>query len=307
VLYVGTGESNLSADSYDGAGLFRSSDGGASWTSLGLAETRRIARVRVDPANPNRIFVAAMGAQFSSGPNRGLYRSEDRGQTWSKVLFVSDSTGAVDVAINPAHPETVYCATWERMRRPTYRHAYGPECGIWRSIDHGTTWTRLSNGLPPPSDDVGRVALAVAPSRPSTVYAQIVSGASLGYVGLGLYRSTDGGNTWARRDFSVFRDQFGSYGWDFGDMDVGPANPDHIYCLGLSITTSLNGGQNFSDITASHVDMHALWIDPTNPAHLYLGNDGGFYSSSTAGPPWIHSTNLPITQFYNGAIDLSNA
>src|SRR5262249_9962054 len=175
-------EANASVDSYDGAGLFRSQDGGDNWTYLGLAETRRIARVRVDPSNSSRIFVAAMGPQFSSSPDRGLYRSEDGGQTWSKVLFISDSTGVNDVAINPAHPETVYCATWERIRRPTYRRAYGPECGIWRSIDHGTTWTRLSTGLPAPSDDVGRIALAIAPSQPSTIYAQMTTGALSGYV-----------------------------------------------------------------------------------------------------------------------------
>jgi len=307
VLYVGTGEANASVDSYDGAGLFRTEDGGDNWTYVGLAETRRIARVRVDPSNSNRIFVAAMGPQFSSSPDRGLYRSEDHGQTWSKVLFVSDSTGVNDVAINPAHPETVYCATWERVRHPTYRRAYGPECGIWRSIDHGTTWTKLTNGLPAPSDDVGRIALAVAPSQPSTIYAQMTTGTISGYVGLGLYRSTDGGDTWARRDFSVFTSDFGGFSWYFGDMYVHPTNPNQIYCLGVDLITSSDGGQTWSDITGSaHVDTHALWFDPSNPSHIYLGSDGGFFSTSTGAPPWSESTNLPITQFYAGAVDPSN-
>ena len=151
-VYVGTGEANAAVDTYDGAGLFRTRDGGATWESAGPGETPRAsAASRSTRRIPNRIFVAAMGTQFSTGPDRGLYRSEDGGANWTKVLFVNDSTGACDVVINPAHPETVYCATWERVRRPTYRRAFGPGCGIWRSVDRGTTWTRLANGLPAPS------------------------------------------------------------------------------------------------------------------------------------------------------------
>src|SRR5262249_4780387 len=155
-------------------------NGGASWQSLGLASTHRIARIAIDPTNPQRLFVAAMGSQFSTGPNRGLYRSEDGGATWSQVLFVSDSTGASDVVINPVHPDTMFCATWERVRRPTYRRAFGPECGVWRSTNGGASWTKLANGLPAPSENLGRIGLAIARTWPSTVYAQIISGAQLG-------------------------------------------------------------------------------------------------------------------------------
>src|SRR5262245_31398090 len=186
VVYVGTGEANAAIDNYDGSGLYRSSDGGVGWSYLGLQETRRIARVAVDPASSSRIFVAGMGSQYSTGPDRGLYRSENGGANWSKVLFVNDSTGVCDVAFNPVHSETVYCATWERVRRGTYRRSYGPGCGIWRSADHGTTWTRLATGLPAASDNVGRIALAIAPSRPSTIYAQIVGGLAQGHNGLGF-------------------------------------------------------------------------------------------------------------------------
>ena len=308
-IYVGTGEANSSVDSYDGAGVFRSCDGGQSWASLGLAATARIARVAVDPADTTRIFVAAMGTQFSTGPDRGLYRSEDAGVTWSKVLFVSDSTGACDVVINPAHPETVYCATWERVRRFTYRRAYGPECGIWRSADHGTTWTRLSTGLPAPSDNVGRIALGLAASRPSTLYAQIATGASAGYLGLGLYRSLDAGQTWTRRDAgSTFVNAFGGFSWYFGDMAVDPTNPDRVFCLGVSLLRSTDGGVNFSGVTGgAHPDQHALWIDPSNVNRVYLGDDGGFYSSAVGGGTWTKSVDLPIAQFYGGAIDPQNA
>jgi photosystem II stability/assembly factor-like uncharacterized protein len=310
IVFVGTGEANASVDSYDGAGLYRSRDGGAHWEALGLAETRRIGRVAIDPADTSRIFVAAMGTQFSTGPDRGLYRSEDAGASWSQVLFMNDSTGACDVAVNPAHPETVYCATWERVRHPTYRRAYGPGCGIWRSADHGTTWTRLSTGLPPPSDDVGRIGLALAPSRPSTIYAQIIEGAAAGYDGLGLYRSTDGGSTWARRDDATdpFVGSFGGFGWYFGEVKVDPANPDRVFTVGVDLLRSNDGGATYATVLGSaHVDGHALWFDPLNPSRVYFGSDGGFFRSITGGGGWTKSTDLPISQFYGGAVDPQNA
>jgi photosystem II stability/assembly factor-like uncharacterized protein len=308
-VYVGTGEANNSVDSYDGAGLFRSQDGGSSWAYLGLQQTRRIARVAVDPANSQRIFVAAMGTQFSTGPDRGLYRSEDGGNTWSQVLYVSDSTGATDVRLNPAHPETVYCATMERVRHNTYRRAYGPECGIWRSADHGSTWTRLSSGLPAPSDNVGRIGLAIAPSQPSTIYAQIGSGASGGYVGLGLYRSTDGGQTWTRRDTDGnFPGNFGGFVWYFGDMAVDPTNANVIYALGQYLIRSADGGVTWANLAPGslHPDHHALWINPSNSAQIYEGSDGGFYSTTNTGTTWTKSMDLPISQFYAGSIDASS-
>jgi photosystem II stability/assembly factor-like uncharacterized protein len=306
-LWVGTGEANASVDSYDGRGLYRSRDGGVTFEPMGLAETARIARVAVDPGDPDHILVAAMGTQFSTSPDRGLYRSTNGGQTWTQPLFVNDSTGVCDVVFNPAHPETVFAATWERVRRPTYRRAYGPGCGIWRSIDGGASWTRLSSGLPAPSDNVGRIALGVAPSRPTTVYAQVVSGAAGGYSGLGVWRTLDGGDTWTKRDQSGFLNMFGGFGWYFGDLGVDPADPEKIYAMGVSFRRSIDGGANFLDITgAAHVDQHALWIDPANPQRIYLGNDGGFYWSTDGGAVWHKSLDLPITQFYAGAIDPSD-
>jgi hypothetical protein len=311
-VYAGTGEANSSVDSYDGAGLFRSLDGGGVWSYLGLEETRRIARVAVDPQNSSRIFVAAMGSQFSTSPDRGLYRSEDGGTSWSKVLFVSDSTGACDVVVNPAHPDTVYCATWERVRRYTYRRAYGPECGIWRSADHGTTWTLLSGGLPAPSDGVGRIGLAIARSRPSTLYAQIVGFSSPNtYNGLGMYRSLDGGTTWTRRDLTSvspsFVGNFGGFGWYFGDVTVDPTNPDIVYCQGVELLRSTDAGATYAYATPGHVDQHALWIDPANPLHIMAGNDGGFFWTTSGVGSWNKSIDLPITQFYAGTIDPTNA
>jgi photosystem II stability/assembly factor-like uncharacterized protein len=306
-VYCGTGEANSAVDTYDGSGLYRTRDGGQTWQYLGLQETRRIGRVAVDHSNPDRIFVAAMGTQFSTNADRGLYRSQDGGLNWSKVLFLNDSTGCADVVINPAHPETVYCSTWERVRHPTYRRAFGPGCGIWRSIDSGTNWTRLSNGLPTPTDSVGRIGLAIAPSRPSMVYAQIITGTIGGYSGRGMYRTTDGGDTWVRRDLSGFTGIFGGFGWYFGRLGVDPVNPDQVYALGVDLVRSTDGGANFSSIMGNaHVDHHALWIDPTNPNRIYLGNDGGFWSTTVGGNTWTKAVTLDITQFYAGAIDPSD-
>lgn len=306
-IYVGTGEANSSVDSYDGAGLFRSTDAGANWQYLGLAETRRIGAVAVDPSNPNRIYVAAMGPQFSTESNRGLYRSEDGGAHWSRMLYVSDSTGVTDIAVNPLHPDTVFCATWERIRRPTYRRAYGPECGIWRSIDHGTTWTRLTNGMPAQNDDVGRIGLAISPIRPRWIYAQIIQGAALGYNGLGMWRSTDGGDSWVKRDSPsnpTFLNGFGGFGWYFGENLVDPVDPNVVYSAGQIYMRSPDGGVTFGNFLSNcHPDVHAIWVDPANTLRIYLGTDGGFYKSTNGGGGWVKSIHLPISQFYAGAID----
>ncbi|MEO5988327.1 MAG: hypothetical protein ABIU54_04930, partial [Candidatus Eisenbacteria bacterium] len=306
IVYCGTGEANGSVDSYDGNGLWRTTNGGASWSSLGLAATARIAAVAIDPSNGNHVLVAAMGRQFSTGPDRGLYRSLDGGATWAKPLFVNDSTGVCDVVFNPQHPETVFAATWERVRRYTYRRAAGPGCGVWRSIDAGASWTRLAGGLPAPSDDVGRIALAIAPSRPSMVYAQIITGVTGGYVGQGLYRTTDGGSSWVRRDGGIsFRDSFGGFGWYFGEIAVSPVDPEQIWTCGVSLLKSNDGGVSFVDVTGvAHVDQHAMWVDPSDPSRRYLGNDGGFFWDTGGG--WVKSVDLPITQFYAGSVDKNN-
>ena len=308
-VWCGTGEANSSVDSYDGNGIWRSPDGGGSWANMGLAASGRIARVLVDPANSSHVLVAAMGHQFSTGPDRGLYRTLDGGMTWTNVLFVNDSTGVNDIVMNPVHPDTMYCSTWERLRRNSYRRSSGPGSGIWRSVDRGAHWTRLAGGLPGPDDTVGRIALALAPSQPSTLYAQIGTGASLGYVGLGFYRSTDAGATWQRRDvgLELHAAPSAASAGTSARWALIPALPNRVYALGQSLLRSDDGGVTWGDITGgAHVDEHAIWIDPANGAHILLGNDGGFFST-TAGTLWSGTADLPLSQFYAGDVDPTNA
>lgn len=305
VLYVGTGEANSSGDSYDGDGLYVTRDGGNSWEHLGLSETKHIGRIVIRPDNHDVIFVAAMGNLFSTNPERGVYRSANGGETWEKVLFVSDSTGCIDIAINPLHPDTVFAAMWERIRHPSERRVGGYTSGIWRSTDGGDTWERLEDGLPAPGPDIGRIGLSISRSNPDVIYSVYCD--DPGYF-LGLFKSTDGGDTWFETDDSDLVDVFYSYGWYFGNVRVDPTRSDVVYVLGVPLMKSTDGGNSWIEVTSwdTHVDQHDLWIDPENPDHLLLGNDGGFFYSNNGGNTWVKSYDLPVTQFYRVTVDHQN-
>ena len=305
-LWCGTGDANGTLDGYDGTGLFVTRDGGATWKYAGLSETSHISSVVVSPGDSNRVFVGAMGKAFTSDANRGLYRSLNGGGTWTRTLFINDSTGVSDVAINPAHPDTVYCSTWERVRRLRYRRAFGVDCAVWRSIDGGTTWTKIVNGLPPAGENLGRIAIAVAPTLPSRIYASVTSGAISGYVGLGLFRSDNGGDTWTEVDQgTAHRTAFGGFAWYFGLLEVSPVDANDVWTGGVRLLHSVDGGVTLTDATSTaHVDQHAVWVDPADPNHVFIGNDGGFWWR--LGSQWQPSFNLPITQFYAGTVDAAN-
>ena len=308
ILYVGTGESNPAIDTYDGNGVYRSSDAGATWQHLGLSDVKRINRIVIDPANTQRILLAGSGSLFTNNSNHGIWRSEDGGQTWQHVLFVDNVTYGADIAVNPAHPESLVCSTWDFGPAPT------SESAIYRSSDHGTNWERLgvANGLPASNDSTDRISLAYAPSRPSTIYAQIIGGASMGYVGRGMYRSLDGGTTWQKRDTisTTFRNGFGGFGWYFGTMAVDPVLPDKVYALGVQIMRSTDGGSNWStaiNTSGIHVDNHAIWINPTNTSRIMMGNDGGWWRTTNGGSSWFKGSVQPFSQFYAITADPSNA
>lgn len=300
LLWAGTGEANPGGGSiaYGGDGVWKSTDGGAIWISCGLALTNSIGRIAVDPLTPSRVFVAATGDLYAKDTDRGLYRTTDSGASWEQVLFVSDSTGCVDVAIDPANPNRVLAATWERMRRPGTRFYGGVTSGIWLSTDGGTAWTQITSGLPTAASKPGRIGIAIAPSSPSTCYAVYADSTGLF---AGFYRSTDSGVTWARRTDSQLASGgfYSTFGWWFGRLWVHPTLPGTVWADGVGLYRTTNGGNAWSAVSGSlHADQHAQWIQPSNPSVMWKGNDGGAYRTTNAGTSWTHVATLPITQFY---------
>jgi hypothetical protein len=297
ILYVGTGEANPGGGSttQPGDGVWKTTDGGATWQHLGLDNTFEIGRIVVDPKNPSNVFVAAMGALFFHNVDRGVYRSQDGGSTWTKVLFVSDGAGAIDLAIDPVTPSRVFAATWERQRTPEARIYGGPGSGLWRSTDGGTTWTALAGGLPASSTGPSRIGVVVAPSSPSTVYT-IFSKADFSLDG--VFRSTDSGTTWTRQSVTNLASIIGAQCYWSGRMFVHPTNPSDLWVDGVGLAHSTNGGASFTSISGLHADQHAQWFSPANPAVILKGNDGGVYRSTNSGSTWTHFANLPISQFY---------
>lgn len=303
ILYVGTGEANAGGGSmtYDGFGVYRSDDAGQSWQHLGLENTGSVGRVAVHPGNPDICYVAAMGRLFSNNPERGVFRTTNGGASWDKVLYLSDSTGAIDVVIHPLHPDTLYAAMWERVRRPDRRKYGGVTCGIYRSHDGGDNWTLVTGGLPVPSAGIGRIGIDISLSDPNVLYA--IYADDVGYFA-GIYRSNNGGNTWFRTNDGALGSMYASYGWWFGRISVDPVNPETVYALGLDLYKTTTGGSSWSMISSSvHVDQQSIAAHPLNPAFVVLGNDGGVYLSYNGGSNWTFLQNLPVTQFYTCEVD----
>jgi photosystem II stability/assembly factor-like uncharacterized protein len=299
-VWVGTGEANSSGDSYAGTGMYLSRDGGSTWRRMGLERSEHIGRIVVDPSDSRTVYVAVMGSMRIENDDRGVYRTRDMGETWERVLFTGRRVGAIDVAIDPQNPPNVYAGLWERMRDDVSFKKGGPGSGIYRSTDGGGTWTRSLSGLPAPSATSGRVGLSLCASSPRTLYS-IFDDTDRNFNG--VYRSDDGAATWRRVDGPSIGAIFSSYGWWFGNIRVNPTNANEVYALGLYPSRSTDGGRTWSRFGRMHADHHALLIDPTNPSFVYSGNDGGFHVSSDRGETFGAPVKMPITQFYNIAID----
>lgn len=329
ILWVGTGEANLFRASMPGAGLYKSTDAGRSFTHMGLTDSQTIGRIVVHPSNPDIVYVAASGHEWTDNETRGVFKTTDGGKTWAKLLYKSPRTGAVDLVMDPSSPDTLYATTWQRVRRkwsdPRVEPGYD-ESGIWKSVDAGKTWTDASAGLPA-ARFRGRIGIDISRSNPGVLYALVDSyeqsrppreGERDAYQrpvqearikAAEIYRTSDKGASWTKvspSDEYMLARHSGTYGWVFGQIRVDPTNEDTIYTLGVPLSVSRDGGKTITQIARDvHSDHHGLWIDPKNPAVIYNANDGGFYASEDAGATWKFAAAAGGAQFYNVVVDTS--
>lgn len=296
-VWVGTGEGNPRNSVSVGAGLFRTHDGGDSWERLGLENTERIHRIILHPHDRDTLWVCAMGRAWGENPERGVYRSSDRGTTWDQVLYLDEKTGCADLVADPKNPETLMAAMWQYRRFPHFFRSGGPSSGLYRTTDGGDTWTRATTLDGMPEGDLGRIGLAFAPSDPRIAYALVEAKESA------MLRSEDGGRTWraVNTDPNVNPRPF-----YYSDIRVDPQIPDRVYRLQSSLDVSTDGGRSFQTLAgfgAIHPDHHELWIHPENPEFLINGNDGGIGISRDRGGSWTFVRNLPLAQYYHVRVD----
>ncbi|MGD9329478.1 MAG: glycosyl hydrolase, partial [Cyclobacteriaceae bacterium] len=384
VLWVGTGENNSSRSSYAGSGVYKSSDAGGSWEFMGLEATQHIGRIIIHPDNPDIVWVAAMGNLYTHNPERGVFKTTDGGKSWSKTLYVNDSTGAIDLVINPEDPDMLWASMWERTRKAWNFKGHGPGSAIYKSTDGGDNWVEVMDGIAD-REFAGRIGLDISQSSPNILYALIDSQfetktekereegellaadfvemtevqfleledeklddflknnffpekydakkvkteveqgkydpkALADYLGdantalfdtevkgAEIYRSDDYGSTWKKTHDYDLKGVYFTYGYYFGEVRVSPADPERIYIFGVPLLRSDDGGINFSradTIGDVHADHQAMWIDPKDPDHILLGNDGGLYMSYDGGVAWNHINNIPAGQFYTVNYDM---
>jgi len=296
IVWVGTGEGNPRNSAGVGAGIYKSTDGGRSWSFVGLESSERIHRILLHPTNPDIAYAGVMGPAWSDGQERGLFRTTDGGASWERILFVNERTGIADAVMDPSDPDRIIAAMWEFRRWPWYFESGGPGSGLFLTEDGGDLWTRQAEAEGLPTGDLGRMGLAFARSSPRVVYALVEASESV------LLRSGDGGRTWqtVNRDPGIARRPF-----YYADLFVDPQDQDLLYNLSSRMSRSEDGGRSFGESAQGvHSDFHALWIDPNDSRLMYVGTDGGIYVSRDRGSHWQMIDNLPVGQFYHVAVDM---
>ena len=298
IVWVGTGEGNVRNSASIGNGVYRTLDGGKTWTHLGLEKTERIPRIVIHPSNPNVAWVAALGQEWGENPERGVFKTLDGGKTWRKVLYVDERTGAADLVIDPTNPEKLFAAMWDYRRWPWGFRSGGSGSGLYVSYDGGETWKRQTEDDGLPKGDLGRIGLSISRSNPEIVYALVEAEKSA------LLRSSDGGRSWEK----VNEDQrTAERPFYYSDIKVDPAWPNRLYNLTARLMVSNDSGKTFNNLGRSreiHGDYHAIWIDPRDPSHIVMGEDGGVGISRDRGETWQFVSTLPLGQFYHVAVDM---
>lgn len=326
IIWIGTGEANIFRSSQAGAGVYKSTDAGKTWEYMGLTDTNTIPRILIHPENPDIVYVAASGHEWTNNEERGVYKTTDGGKTWEKIFYVDEKTGAIDLVMDPTAPDILYTSTWQRMRKkwndPRNEPAYTGS-GIYKTTDGGKKWEPIDNGLPP-AKSRGRIGIDICKSKPNVLYAFIDNYETAKKWGKGetdsygrprgdrikgatVFRTDDSGKTWRQvsENNDYMLDISATYGWVFGQIRVDPVNENKIYVMGVQLHVSEDSGKTFRPLDGMHVDHHGLWIDPDNPGYLVNVNDGGVAITYDGGKNWrTFYDNAPLVQFFNVSYDM---
>lgn len=295
VLYVGTGEATIRGNVSHGDGVYKSTDGGKTWRHVGLKETRHIAKIRIHPTNPDIAYVAAFGHAWGPNPERGVYRTTDGGKHWDLVLHKSERAGAIDLTMDPHNPRILYAAIWHAQRHPHTLVSGGEDSGIWRSTDGGDTWQEITRSEGLPTGILGKIGLAISPSRQDRVYAIVEAEDGA------VFRSDDGGETWQRMNDSEM--YLRTRAWYYMHLIADPQDANTVWVLNFSVWRSIDGGATFKQVSTPHGDNHDLWIDPQIPRRMIRGNDGGACVTFNGGQSWTIPYNQPTAQLYHVTTD----
>ncbi len=301
VIWVGTGEGNPRNSLNGGYGVYKSLDGGKTWMSMGLEKTRHIHRIKIDPMDPNTVYVGAIGSPWGEHPERGVFKTTDGGQTWEKVLFVNNSTGVADLVMDPTNPNKLIAAMWEHKREPWFFNSGGAGSGLYMTHDGGKNWKKLTEEDGLPAGDLGRIGVAIAPGKPNIVYALVEAKKNA------LYKSEDGGFKWKKINE---KEDIGNRPFYYSEIYVDPENENRVFSVFTYVNVSQDGGKNFEELMPAygvdngvHPDHHAFWVHPNNGQFMMDGNDGGLNISKDGGKTWRFIGNLPVAQFYHIATD----